>query len=84
MTAVPDSIRFDIVRTALADIIERLAEMPVNAEVRELRIQAATFSRVVREWDALPPTEAQRVEVTNGVIDLNVKVIALGRKSSTP
>jgi hypothetical protein len=81
---VPDSIRFDIVRTALADIIERLAEMPVNAEVRELRIQAATFSRVVREWDALPPTEAQRVEVTNSVIDLNVKVIALGRKSSTP
>lgn len=81
---MPDSIRFDIVRTALADIIERLAEMPVNAEVRELRIQAATFSRVVREWDAQPPSEAQRVEVTNSVIDLNVKVIALGRKSSTP
>jgi hypothetical protein len=82
MDHVPASIRFDIVRTALADIVERLAEMPVNAEVRELRIQAATFSRIIREWDAKPPAEAQRVEVTNNVIDLNVKVIALGRKTS--
>jgi hypothetical protein len=79
---VPASIRFDIVRTALADIVERLAEMPMTPEVRELRIQAASFSRMVREWDAKPPNEAQRAEVTNNVIDLNVKVMALGRKST--
>ena len=82
MGDVPASIRLDIVRTALADIVERLAEMPASADVRELRMQAASFSRVVREWDAVPPSEAQRAEVTKSVIDLNVKVIALGRKNA--
>ncbi len=80
---MPASIRLDIVRTALADIVERLAEMPANAEVRELRMQAASFSRVVREWDARAPSEEQRAEVMKSVIDLNVKVIALGRTSAT-
>ena len=79
---MPASIRFDIVRTALADIIERLAEMPLTPEVRELRIEAASFSRVVREWDTKPPSEEQRAAVTTSVIDLNVKVIALGRKAT--
>ena len=78
---MPASIRLDIVRTALADIVERLAEMPADAEVRELRMQAASFSRVVREWDTRPPSEEQRAEMTKSVIDLNVKVIALGNKS---
>ena len=81
---MPASIRLDIVRTALADIVERLAEMPADAEVRELRMQAASFSRVVREWDTRPPNEKQRAEMTNAVIDLNVKVIALGNKSTPP
>jgi hypothetical protein len=75
----PVSIRLDIVRTALADIVERLAEMPPSAEVRELRIQAASFSRAVREWDQRPPSEERRAEVMKSVIELNVKVIALGR-----
>ena len=83
MHPMPASIRFDIVRTALADIVERLAEMPLTPEVRELRIQAASFSRVVREWDSKPPSEEQRAEVTTNVIDLNVKVIALGRNTAT-
>ena len=83
MSRVPASIRLDIVRTALADIVERLAEMPATADVRELRMQAASFSRVVREWDARPPSEEQRAEMTKSVIDLNVKVMALGR-TSTP
>jgi hypothetical protein len=80
---VPVSIRFDIVRTALADIVERLAEMPLTPEVRELRIQAASFSRVVREWDTMPPSEQQRAQVMSSIIDLDVKVIALGRKGAT-
>jgi hypothetical protein len=82
MRGMPASIRFDIVRTALADIVERLAEMPLTAEVRELRMQAASFSRVIREWDTQPPSEAQREEVTRSVIDLDVKVIALGKSGS--
>lgn len=83
MGLVPESIRLDIVRTALADIVERLAELPASAEVRELRMQAASFSRMVREWDARPPNEEQRAEVTKSVIDLNVKVIAIGRDKPT-
>jgi hypothetical protein len=82
MCRVPPSIRLDIVRTALADIVERLAEMPANADVRELRMQAASFSRVVREWDSRPPNEEQRAEMTKSVIDLNVKVMALGRTAT--
>ncbi len=81
MPAAPASIRLDIVRTALADIVERLAEMPASEQVRELRIQAASFSRAVREWDKRPPSEQQRGEMMKNVIDLNVKVIALGRES---
>ncbi len=84
MCRVPASIRLDIVRTALTDIVERLAELPATAEVRELRMQAASFSRVVREWDARPPNEAQREEMTKSVIDLNVRVMAIGRKSDPP
>ncbi len=83
MGLVPESIRLDIVRTALADIVERLAELPASAEVRELRMQAASFSRMVREWDARPPDEEQRAEVTKSVIDLNVKVISIGRDNPT-
>ncbi len=75
----PPSIRLDIVRTALADIVERLTEMPASDQVRELRIQAASFSRAVREWDKRPPSEQQRAEVMKNVIELNVKVMALGR-----
>ena len=79
---MPASIRFDIVRAALADIVERLAEMPLTPEVRELRIQAASFSRVLREWDTTPPSEEQRSSVTSSIIDLDVRVIALGRKGT--
>ena len=76
----PASIRLDIVRTSLADIVERLAEMPASADVRELRMQAAAFSRAVREWDETPPSDEKRSEVMKAVIELNVKVIALGRE----
>jgi transcriptional regulator CtsR len=73
------SIRLSIVHQALADIIERLAELPLTQDVRELRIQAAAYTRLVRAWDATPPTDETRSEMMKKLIDLNVKVIGLGQ-----
>jgi len=73
------SIRLSIVQQALADIIERLAELPLTQDVRELRIQAAAYTRLVRAWDATPPTDETRSEMMKKLIDLNVKVIGLGQ-----
>ncbi len=79
---MPQSTRLNIVKTALADIVERLAEMELTPRVRELRIEAAACSRIVRSWDAQSPSEAQRSEMMSKVLDLNVKVIAEGRDRS--
>ena len=73
------SIRLSIVHQALADIVERLAEMPLTQDVRELRIQAAAYTRLVRAWEATPPTDETRSEMMKKLIDLNVKVIGLGQ-----
>jgi len=74
-----ESIRLSIVHQALADIIERLSELPLTQDVRELRIQAAAYTRLVRAWDATPPSDETRSEMMKKLIDLNVKVIAVGR-----
>ena len=76
------SIRLSIVHQALADIVERLAELPLTQDVRELRIQAAAYTRLVRAWEATPPTDATRSEMMSKLIDLNVKVIGVGRTTS--
>ena len=72
------SVRLSIVHQALADIVERLAELPLTQDVRELRIQAAAYTRLVRAWEATPPTDETRSEMMKKLIDLNVKVIGLG------
>jgi len=73
------SVRLSIVQQALADIIERLSELPLTQDVRELRIQAAAYTRLVRAWDAAPPTDETRSDMMKKLIDLNVKVIGLGK-----
>ncbi len=78
------STRLSIVRTALQDIVERLSEMPLTQEVRELRIQAAAYTRLVRSWDVTPPSEETRGDMMKKVLDLNVKVIALNREKPAP
>lgn len=78
------STRLSIVRQALQDIVERLSELPLTQEVRELRIQAAAYTRLVRSWDVTPPSEETRGDMMKKVIDLNVKVIALNRDKPAP
>lgn len=73
------SIRLSIVHQALTDIVERLAELPLTQDVRELRIQAAAYTRLVRAWEVTPPSDDTRSEMMRKLIDLNVKVIAVGR-----
>jgi len=75
----PQSIRLSIVHQALTDIVERLSELPLTQDVRELRIQAAAYTRLVRAWDATPPADDTRSEMMKKLIELNMKVIAVGR-----
>lgn len=73
------SVRLSIVHQALTDIVERLSELPLTQDVRELRIQAAAYTRLVRAWEATPPTDETRSEMMKKLIDLNVRVIDVGR-----
>jgi hypothetical protein len=77
------STRIAIVRQALDDIVERLGEMPASSRVLELRLKADSYQRVVRDWDADPPSEAVRASVLKNVLELNVAVIEAG-KARTP
>jgi hypothetical protein len=76
---MPESTRLSICKQALDDILERLNEMPATPRVRELRAKATSYERVVRAWDARPPTEQERSAMLKNVIDLNVEVIAAGK-----
>ncbi|MDB4994390.1 MAG: hypothetical protein JWM74_1822 [Myxococcaceae bacterium] len=75
------STRFSIVEQGLADVLERLNEMPASPRVRELRTKAMTYERAYKSWDTHAPSEEQRATLTRSVLDLNVEVIALGRET---
>ncbi len=68
-----------IVQQALADIVERLAEMPQSTRVVELRRKAASFDVIVKSWDHAPPTEAARASILKSVLELNVEVMEVGK-----
>ena len=57
------STRLNIVDQSLADTLERLREMPPSPRVREIRVKAEGFQRVVAAWSAKPPSEMQRNEL---------------------
>lgn len=69
------STRLSIVKQGLTDILERLAELPNSARVRELRAKAMSYERAARTWDTQPPSEEQRSAMMRCVIDLNVEVM---------
>ena len=73
------STRLAIVRQALDDILERLEEMPASAKVLALREKAHTYDRMVRGWDARPPSEGARASMLKSVLELNVDVIEAGK-----
>jgi hypothetical protein len=72
-----------IVEKALQDSLERLRELPAGPRVRELRAKAETFERALHAWSVRPPTEEQRATLLKLVLDLNVEVMALGRRGGS-
>jgi hypothetical protein len=76
------STRLAIVERSLADIVERLSELPSGPRVRELKAKAEGFERALRAWSARPPTEEQRSTLLKLVLDLNVEAMALGREEA--
>jgi hypothetical protein len=73
------STRFSIVQQALADAIERLGDLPLTPQVRDLRAKALSFDRAIRSWKTHPPSEATRSTLTKQVIELTVEVMQLAR-----
>jgi hypothetical protein len=76
------STRLAIVERSLADIVERLNELPPGPRVRELRTKAEAFERALRAWSVRAPTEEQRSTLLRLVLDLNVETMAFGREDA--
>jgi hypothetical protein len=74
------STRLNIVEKSLTDAIERLKEMPPGPRVRELRLKAEGYLRVVAAWSVKPPTQERRTELLKLALELNVEAMALGRE----
>jgi hypothetical protein len=72
------STRFDIVKSALADIVVRLAEAAQTDAISVLRTRAADYERVVASWEYLHPTEEERASVMSEVLELNLAVMRVG------
>jgi hypothetical protein len=75
------STRLAIVEQSLADTLERLKEMPPGPRVREIRVKAEGFLRVVSAWSTRPPSQMQRIALLKLALQLNVEAMALGRES---
>ena len=75
------STRVTIVEDGLADVFERLKDLPDTTEVRELRGRAAYYQRVVEAWSAAPPTPEQRASMMRLVLELNVAIMKAGQSS---
>jgi hypothetical protein len=77
---VERSTRLSIVEHALADVRERLDELPPSAD--PLRMVAMRYAEQIAGWEANPPAEADRVALLKRVLDLNVEVIRAGAPPS--
>jgi uncharacterized protein (DUF2384 family) len=73
------STRFSILEQALADVVERLAELAAGPERELLRARAAQLESELARWKLRPPDEPTRVALLTRVLDLNVEVIRAGK-----
>ena len=73
-----ETTRFSIVEQSLADVLERLEELPRNAATDALRARATAFEREVQTWNVAKPSVDARQELLTKVLDLNVEVIRAG------
>ena len=76
------STRLSIVEHALADVVERLDELPLHPQFETLRKSAHQFAVEIASWEAHPPAEERRVALLRGVLDLNVEAIRAGARES--
>ncbi len=77
------STRLSIVEHALADVCERLAELPATGDADKLRALAQQYEAEVALWEENPPAEERRAELLKSVLDLNVEVIRTGGRASS-
>ena len=82
--ATEKSTRLAIVEQSIADILERLKDLPLTPRIRELRAKALSYERRVKAWPAHPPSEEQRAAMLRCVLELNVAVMEAARKPPAP
>jgi hypothetical protein len=80
---VEPSTRFSILEHALADVVERLAELAPGPQTELLRARAGQLETELVLWERSPPDEPTRVALMTRVLDLNVEVIRAGGPPST-
>jgi hypothetical protein len=81
---VEQTTRFSIVEHALADVVERLNELPQSGDAEKLRALAREYETQMDRWREQAPGEEQRAALLKGVLDLSVQVIRAGSRSQPP
>lgn len=76
------STRLSILEHALADVVERLHELPATRDADSLRALARQYVSEMARWEEHPPEEARRQALLKNVLDLNVDVIRAGAPPS--
>ena len=77
------STRLSILEHALADVVERLEELPATRDADSLRALASQYVTEMARWEQHPPEEARRQALLKHVLDLNVDVIRAGARPSS-
>jgi hypothetical protein len=80
---MPESTRLVIVERSLEDAKQRLQELPPGPKARELRAKLESYERALRAWTASSASDEQRAILVKLALELNVEIIALGRRGGT-
>jgi hypothetical protein len=79
---VERSTRLSILEHALADVVERLRELPPSRDAESLHQLARHYEGELSRWVDDPPDEEKRSSLLKAVLDLNVEVMRAGGSSS--
>jgi len=64
-----------ILEQALADVTERLRDLPPTRDAAALAVLANRYKAEYEAWATSPPDEAKRAALVKSVLDLNVLII---------
>lgn len=78
------STRLSILEHALADVVERLDELPRSKDAEALRTLARRYETELERWEREPPDEDTRRALLKDVLDLEVEVIRAGGRVKAP